>query len=102
MKIYEKKKKKKTKQLKSNEMKAKKLSRVDELEKKLHATIKITEQLLRQNSYLRDLTVGTLETIKLMPDYDKAIKELTEQAAEESRKDAGGEKKFEPLGETSD
>lgn len=83
-------------------MKAKKLSRVDELEKKLHATIKMTEQLLRQNNYLRDLAVGTLETIKLMPDYDKAIKELTEQAAEESRKDAGGEKKFEPLGETSD
>jgi len=82
-------------------MKAKKLSRVEELEKKLHATIKITEQLLRQNSYLKDLTIGTLETIKLMPGYEKAIQKLKEQSAEQNRSNADSEKKFEPLGETS-
>ena len=82
-------------------MKAKKLSRVEELEKKLHATIKMTEQLLMQNSYLKDLAIGTLETIKLMPDYEEAIQKLKEQSAEQARPDADSEKKFEPLGETS-
>jgi len=82
-------------------MKAKKLSRVEELEKKLHATIKMTEQLLMQNSYLKDLTIGTLETIKLMPGYEKAIQKLKEQSAEQNRSDADSEKKFEPLGEAS-
>ena len=82
-------------------MKAKKLSRVEELEKKLHATIKMTEQLLMQNSYLKDLTIGTLETIKLMPGYEKAIQKLKEQSAQQNRSDADSEKKFEPLGEAS-
>ena len=82
-------------------MKAKKLSRVEELEKKLHATIKMTEQLLMQNSYLKDLAIGTLETIKLMPGYEKAIQKLKEQSAEQNRADADSKKKFEPLGETS-
>ena len=82
-------------------MKSKKLSRVEELEKKLHATIKMTEQLLMQNSYLKDLAIGTLETIKLMPGYEKAIQKLKEQSAEQNRSNADSEKKFEPLGETS-
>lgn len=82
-------------------MKAKKLSRVEELEKKLHATIKMTEQLLMQNSYLKDLAIGTLETIKLMPDYEEAIQKLKEQSAEQARSDADSKKKLEPLGETS-
>jgi hypothetical protein len=82
-------------------MKAKKLSRVEEIEKKLHATIKMTEQLLMQNSYLKDLAIGTLETIKLMPDYEEAIQKLKEQSAEQARSDADSKKKLEPLGETS-
>jgi hypothetical protein len=82
-------------------MKAKKLSRVEELEKKLHATIKMTEQLLMQNSYLKDLAIGTLETIKLMPGYEKAIQKLKEQSAEQNRADADSKKKLEPLGEAS-
>ena len=54
-----------------------------------------------QNSYLKDLAIGTLETIKLMPGYEKAIQKLKEQSAEQNRADADSEKKFEPLGETS-
>ena len=48
----------------------------DLLEKKVQATINIIKQLLDENAYLKDLSVGTLETIKLMPGYDKAIEEL--------------------------
>ena len=82
-------------------MKAKKLSRVEEIEKKLHASIRVTEQLVKQNTFLRDLAIGTLETIKLMPDYEEAIQKLKKQSAEQNRADADSEKKFEPLGETS-
>jgi|TARA_B100000900_G_scaffold355178_1_gene324290 hypothetical protein len=80
-------------------MKAKKLGRVEQLEKKMHSCTQLIEQLLRQNTYLRDLAVGTLETIKLMPDYEEAIQKLKEQTTKQAGEDAGGEKKFEPLGE---
>ena len=65
----------------------------------MHSCTQLIEQLLRQNTYLRDLAVGTLETIKLMPDYEEAIQKLKEQTTKQAGEDAGGEKKFEPLGE---
>ena len=66
-------------------MKGQKQSKTDLLEKKIEALIRVVQQLLDENAYLKDLSVGTLETIKLMPDYDKAIEELKEKAAAESR-----------------
>ena len=57
-------------------MKGSKKSRTDLLEKKIQAAINIVKQLLDENAYLKDLAVGTLETVKLMPGYDKAIEEL--------------------------
>ena len=57
-------------------MKRSKQSRTDLLEKKVQATINILKQLLDENAYLKDLAVGTLETVKLMPGYDKAIEKL--------------------------
>jgi len=80
-------------------MKAKKLSRIEELEKKLHASIRVTEQLVKQNTFLRDLAIGTLETIKLMPDYEEAIQKLKEQTTKQAGENASSEKKLEPLGE---
>ena len=75
-------------------MKGQKQSKVDLLEKKIEALIRVVQQLLDENAYLKDLSVGTLETLKLMPDYDKAIEELKKKAAAESSKaeeaEAGG------------
>ena len=65
-------------------MKGEKQSKVDLLEKKIGALIRVVQQLLDENAYLKDLSVGTLETIKLMPDYEKAIEKLKEKAAAES------------------
>ena len=45
-------------------MKGQKQSRTDLLEKKVDALIKVVQQLLDENAYLKDLAVGTLETIK--------------------------------------
>jgi len=65
-------------------MKSQKSSRVDLLEKKIQALIGVVQQLLDENAYLKDLAVGTLETIKQMPDYDEAIEKLKNKISEES------------------
>ena len=65
-------------------MKSQKSSRVDLLEKKVQALIGVVQQLLDENAYLKDLAVGTLETIKQMPDYDEAIEKLKAQVAEKA------------------
>ncbi len=71
-------------------MKGSKQSRTDLLEKKIQAAINIIKQLLDENTYLKDLSVGTLETVKLMPGYDEAIEELKTKLKED-----GQEKKME-------
>ncbi len=65
-------------------MKGEKQSRQDLLEKKVQALINVVQQLLSENTYLKDLSVGTLEAIKLMPGYEKAIEQLKEKIKEES------------------
>jgi hypothetical protein len=79
-------------------MKNQKSSRVDLLEKKIQALIGVVQQLLDENAYLKDLAVGTLETIKCMPDYDEAIEKLKDQVTEKSSET----KETKPLEKTSD
>ena len=67
-------------------MRGQKQSKTDLLEKKIEALIRVVQQLLDENAYLKDLSVGTLETIKLMPNYEEAIEELKKKALEESSK----------------
>jgi hypothetical protein len=72
-------------------MKSQKSSRVDLLEKKIQALIGVVQQLLDENAYLKDLAVGTLETIKCMPDYEEAIDKLKTQVAEKASAEAKAE-----------
>jgi len=72
--------------LKKTTMKGQKQSKTDLLEKRQQALIKVVQQLLDENVYLKDLSVGTLETIKQMPDYEDAIEKLKTKVAEESSK----------------
>jgi beta-phosphoglucomutase-like phosphatase (HAD superfamily) len=69
-------------------MKSQKSSRIDLLEKKIQALIGVVQQLLDENAYLKDLAVGTLETIKCMPDYEEAIEKLKAQVAEKASAEA--------------
>ena len=75
-------------------MKGSKQSRTDLLEKKVQALIGVVQQLLDENAYLKDLAVGTLETIKQMPNYEQAIEKLKEKMVEKTgeakKADAGG------------
>ena len=72
-------------------MKSQKSSRVDLLEKKIQALIGVVQQLLDENAYLKDLAVGTLETIKCMPDYEEAIEKLKAQVTEKASAEAKAE-----------
>ena len=67
-------------------MKGSKQRRTDLLEKKIQALIGVVQQLLDENAYLKDLSVGTLETVKLMPGYDEAIEELKTKLKEDGEK----------------
>ena len=69
-------------------MKGQKQSRTDLLEKKIQALIGVVQQLLDENAYLKDLAVGTLETIKCMPDYEEAIDKLKAQITEKASAEA--------------
>ena len=71
-----------------------KQSRTDLLEKKIEALIRVIQQIMDENAYLKDLAVGTLETVKLMPDYQEAIDKLKENLKKEEE-DKPQEKKLE-------
>ena len=47
----------------------------------------LMEGVLIELTNLRDLGVGTLETLKKMPGYEKAIEELKEELTKEKEKD---------------
>ena len=49
-----------------------------EMQNKIKAITNVLQQLINENTQLRDLAVGTLETLKLMPGYDEAIETLKE------------------------
>ena len=64
-------------------MKGQKQSKTDHQAKQIQALINVVQQLLDETAYLKDLAIGTLETIKCMPDYDEAIKKLKEQVTKQ-------------------
>ena len=67
-------------------MSDKKQSRLDNLEKRMAAVTNVIQQLINETSYIKDLSIGTLETIKNMSDYEEAINKLEEKMAAESSK----------------
>ena len=51
-------------------------SKLIEMQNKIKSMTNIIQQLINEITHLRELSVGTLETLKLMPGYDQAIKDL--------------------------
>jgi hypothetical protein len=45
----------------------------------------LMQGVLQELTNLKDLSVGTLQTIKNMPDYEEAIKKLEEQMKEKEK-----------------
>ena len=54
-----------------------------EMKNKIEAMTRVFQQMINELSYLRELGVGTLETIKLMPGYEDAIEKLKTKMEEE-------------------
>ena len=57
-------------------MKGQKQSRVDSLEKRMTAVTNVLQELINELNNLRTISIGTLQTIKEMSDYDEAIEKL--------------------------
>lgn len=57
-----------------------------EMKNKIEALTRVMQHLMAEISYMRDLSVGTFETIKLIPGYEEAIKTLTEKAKNDDTK----------------
>ena len=57
-------------------------SKLLEMQNKIKAVTNVLQQLINEITHLRELSVGTLETIKLMPDYQDAIDALKKQMEE--------------------
>ena len=57
-------------------------SKLIEMKNKLEALTRVTQQLITELQFTRELAVGTLETIKLMPDYQEAIEALEKEMKE--------------------
>ncbi len=49
-----------------------------EMQNKIKALTNVVQHLMNENTQLRDLAVGTLETLKLIDGYDQAIEKLKE------------------------
>ena len=52
----------------------------------MDAVVRVTQHLLNEITQVKDLAIGTLETIKKMPGYEKAIEELKKDVVEKSSK----------------
>lgn len=72
-------------------------SKLIEMKNKIDAQGRVMQHLLNELSNIRDLAIGTLETLKLIPGYDDAIEKIKKDITEKSSKT----KKTESLEETS-
>ena len=64
-------------------MNGKKQSRQDLIEKKITALLNVIQHLADENVFLKDLAIGTLETVKQMPGYNEALEKVKQKALEE-------------------
>ena len=54
-----------------------------EMKNKVEALVRVLQDIMNEQQHLTVLAAGTLETVKLMPGYDDAIKAMTEKAKQE-------------------
>ena len=54
-----------------------------EMKNKVESLTRLMQYLLNETTHLKELSVGSLETLKLMPGYEQAIEQIKEKVAEE-------------------
>ena len=60
-----------------------------EMQNKIKAMTNVLQQLINEQTRLRNLSVGTLETLKLIPGYDKAIEFLKKEVTKKEKEEDG-------------
>ena len=50
-----------------------------EMQQKIESLTRVVQHIINENQRLTEMSVGTLELIKMMPDYDKALEDLKEK-----------------------
>ena len=60
-------------------------SKLIEMQNKVGALTRVAQQLMREINNLKDLSIGTLEVIKKMPNYQKAVDELKAEMEEANK-----------------
>ncbi len=66
-----------------------------EMKNKIEAMTRVLQQLMNELNYMRELSIGTLETVKLLPGYDEAIEQLKLNVIEKNKEEKKEEKKIE-------
>tara|TARA_R110002020_G_scaffold26887_3_gene86871 strand:- start:355 stop:585 length:231 start_codon:yes stop_codon:yes gene_type:complete len=58
-----------------------------EMQQKIESLTRVVQHIINENQRLTEMSVGTLELIKMMPDYDKALEDLKEKNLEQIKKE---------------
>ena len=65
-------------------------SKLIEMQNRVAQLGAVCQKLITELEHLKNLSVGTLETVKLLPGYEEAIKELIEKNTNNGEEDASG------------
>jgi|TARA_R100001510_G_C7588312_1_gene158873 peptidyl-tRNA hydrolase len=63
-----------------------------DMKNKIESIGRILQHLINETTHLRELSVGTLEALKLMPGYDEAIEQLKESLTNKEEEKDGAVK----------
>ena len=62
-------------------------SKLLEMQNKIQALTNIMQQVISELNHLRELSIGTLETVKLLPGYEEAIETLKSNILEKKEEE---------------
>ena len=62
-------------------------SKLIEMQNRIEALGGAVTRLINEVNNLKDLSIGTMELVKKLPDYDKALEELKEKYKKDKDKD---------------
>ena len=63
-----------------------------EMKKKIESLTNVIQQIINELNNLRELGVGTLETLKLMPNYQEALDELKDNMIKKTEEKKNAQK----------
>ncbi len=62
-------------------------SKLIEMQNKIQALTNVMQQVISELNHLRELSIGTLETVKLLPGYEEAIETLKSNILEKKEEE---------------